>query len=123
MNFKNPFNSLEKEKTMLKPTLALAGLALCATPALASSDDAWESFRTDVETACLGAIEGQMDKPRIVVDPFGTEHYGIAVITGASKDADGQVSRICVYDKAGKTVEVNQGFEADALTVTIPEGE
>ena len=98
-----------------------AALALAASPALASSDDAWSAFRADVETACLKAVDARVTKPKIVVDPFGTEHYGVAVITGKAKgSASEQISLVCVYDKSAKTAEASEGFASDVLQVKIP---
>ncbi|MBP1850184.1 hypothetical protein [Rhizobium halophytocola] len=103
--------------------LSAVMLALGAAPALASSQDAWDAFRAGVEKACLGAAADSLTQPKIVVDPFGTDHYGIAVITGTSRDPTAQpLSLACVYDKAAQTAEISQGFEADALQVTIPDG-
>jgi hypothetical protein len=72
----------------------------------ASSDDAWETFRKDVEAACLKAAEPQFQTAVATVDPFGSTSYGLALIRGKAKGADTEIAAICVYDKKAKTVEI-----------------
>jgi hypothetical protein len=83
-------------------TLALLG----AAPACASSDDAWEAFRKDVNEKCLAAAADLFETPAATVDPFGSEHYGMALIRGKAKGADSQIMAICVYDKQTKQAEI-----------------
>jgi hypothetical protein len=80
-------------------------LAPTAT-ALASSDDAWEQFRSDVEAACLKVAEPMFETAKANVDPFGSEHYGLALVTGKAKGADAAIVSICVYDKESKAAEI-----------------
>jgi hypothetical protein len=41
------------------------------------------------------------------VDPFGPEHYGLALVSGPARGAeDTAIRAICVYDKATKAVEI-----------------
>lgn len=103
----------------LSVTLAAAGLCL-AGPALASSDEAWAEFAAKVETKCLAAVAGMLEQPAIAVDPFGTETYGVAILAGKPKGAEGQVSYICVMDKKTETAEIGSELGADKVTVTIP---
>lgn len=103
----------------LKAALMMAG-TLAAATAHASSGDAWEEFASDVEATCLKAVEGQAKDLKVVVDPYGTERFGVAILAGASAYDDQKVSFVCVYDKQSQTAEVNQGFGADRVTVTIP---
>lgn len=78
-----------------------------AGPALAASDDAWEAFRADVEAKCLAAAEPLFASATAEVDPFGSESYGLALLTGPAKGAEETTIRaICVYDKQAKTVEL-----------------
>ncbi|MFC6489550.1 hypothetical protein [Nitratireductor sp. GCM10026969] len=77
---------------------------LAASAVSAASPEAWEAFRADIEGKCLAATTTLEDKTAWV-DPFGTESYGIAVVTGRSRYADGRQFAVCVYDKATKTVE------------------
>ena len=83
---------------------------LLATPALASSDDAWDTFRTDVQAACAQIT----DVPKgasasYAVNPFGSESYGAALVTVTLKD--GTADRmVCIYDKQNKTAEMTAPF-------------
>lgn len=106
---------------MIRLFAALAISSLClAVPALASSDDAWAEFAAKVETKCLTAAADMLEKPTIAVDPFGTESYGVAVLTGKPRGADGSVSYFCVMDKKTETAEIGSELGADTLTVKIP---
>lgn len=93
-----------KRKTLI--TIVTLGTAMYAAPALAASDDAWEAFRADVEAKCLAAAEPLFATAAATVDPFGSESYGLALITGKAKGADTEIAAICVYDKQAKTVEI-----------------
>ncbi len=87
--------------------LGFAGvLAFAVLRAGASSDDAWETFRKDVETACLKAAEPLFETAAATVDPFGSDSYGLELIKGKAKGADAQIAAICVYDKKTKAVEI-----------------
>jgi hypothetical protein len=78
-----------------------------AIPALAASDDAWEQFRAEVEAACLQAAEPLFETATAQVDPFGSESYGLALVTGNAKGTtDAAIAAICVYDKKTKAVEI-----------------
>lgn len=88
--------------------------------ALASSDDAWEEFAKDVAAKCTALAEGRIEQPKVVVDPFGTESYGVAILTGKAVGADAVVSSICVYDKKTQTAEIGGELPADQVTITIP---
>jgi len=84
-----------------------------AAPAAASSDDSWEQFRADVAAACLAAAEPMFETAEARVDPFGSESYGLALITGRAKGADTGIAAICVYDKQAKTVEIGGELPAE----------
>lgn len=83
-------------------------LALIATPALASSDAAWEEFRADVEQACtaLAPTEGET---AIEINPFGSESYGAALLITTLPDG-GADRYVCIYDKQAKTAELTAPF-------------
>lgn len=93
---------------MLKPIAILAITLTGISGAAASSDDAWAEFATEVEDACRTATAELITDPTIVVDPFGSESYGLAI---ASSDT---ASVICVFDKQTKAVQI--GGE---LSVTV----
>ncbi|MBO0133906.1 hypothetical protein [Agrobacterium burrii] len=96
---------------------AFSSLAL---PAAASSDDAWKEFVADVQTACLGVAKDMIEDAKAVVDPVGSENYGLAILTGKAKGTDATVSHICVYDKKTKAVELGSELAGDTLKVEIP---
>lgn len=88
-------------------TVVIAVLAgLLPSAAAASSDDAWAAMRTDVSAKCLKAAAGSIEKPKAVVDPFGSESFGLALVSGKPKGAKGKITQICVYNKQTKTVEL-----------------
>ena len=93
--------------------LATGFILIAAVPALASADDAWEAFRKDVETACLAAAESLFESPRVRVDPFGSESYGLALVTGTARGADVEIAAICVFDKQSRAVEIGGELSAD----------
>lgn len=81
--------------------IAAAASAALAGPALASSPDAWADFRIEVRETCLAAAKAQgMTSPEVIVHPFGTSSYGVAVLR------EGDDKRICVFNKATKSVEL-----------------
>ncbi|MFQ6753814.1 hypothetical protein V6Z72_05660 [Cereibacter sphaeroides] len=87
---------------MLKP---LAASLLLAGPALASSDDAWTEFAAEVESACLAAAGDTLSDASAVVDPFGSESYGLAIVSGRTAN-DAPASMICVLNKESRAVEI-----------------
>ncbi|GGD11072.1 hypothetical protein GCM10011335_12510 [Aureimonas glaciei] len=97
---------------------ALAGLALLAPlPASAASPDAWNSFRKDVEAACRTAAAARMPEPQVVVDPFGSESYGLAFLRGLSPEDGATQSLVCIYDKKARTAEIGGTM---ALETAVP---
>lgn len=74
--------------------------------AFAATEEAWDAFRADVRDKCLAAAEGLFETVEITVDPFGSEHYGLALLRGKARGADATIMAICVYDKATQTAEI-----------------
>ena len=87
----------------------LVAVTLSSLPitADASSSDAWEAFRQDVTKACIAATKGQIKKPKLTVDPFGSDSYGLALVQGQSAHSKEVLSIICVYDKKSKKTEIS----------------
>lgn len=85
--------------------LALSGL-LFAGAAMASSDEAWEEFRAEVKESCAALAD---DNAQIEVNPFGSESYGIAMIT-VDYDDDKQERMVCIFDKQSKEAEITGPF-------------
>ena len=106
--------------------LLLAAFSSLTLPAAASSDDAWKEFVVDVQTACLAGAKDMIEDAKAVVDPVGSENYGLAILTGKAKltgksgGTDATVSHICVYDKKTKAVELGSELSGDTLKVEIP---
>lgn len=90
---------------MLKPLAILAITLGGVSLATAASDDAWAEFAKEVEDACLTATKGVFTEPTATVDPFGSESYGLALVSGAFPSG-GEGAIICVFDKQAKTVEI-----------------
>ncbi|MTH78666.1 hypothetical protein [Paracoccus aestuariivivens] len=88
--------------------LPLLLLAFAATPALASTDEAWKEFQADVEKACtaLAPAEGETG---IEVNPFGSEHFGAALLITTLPDG-GADRYVCIYDKQTKKAELTAPF-------------
>jgi hypothetical protein len=99
---------------MLKPFTVIAATLALATAAQAASGDAWAEFAVEVEQSCIAAAEGLVTNATAVVDPFGSESFGLALVTGETPDGLSS-SLICVFDKQTKAVEI--GGELD-VTVT-----
>jgi hypothetical protein len=91
---------------MRLPILLIALAA--ASPALASSDEAWAEFRANVEKACsaLAPAEGET---AIEINPFGSEHYGAALLITTLPDG-GADRYVCIYDKQAGTAELSAPF-------------
>jgi hypothetical protein len=91
-------------------SVAVVSLLFVATPALAASGDAWAEFAKEVEQGCLAATSEIIKDGQAVVDPFGSETYGMALVSG---EVSPGVSKtiICVFDKKSKAVEI--GGELD----------
>jgi hypothetical protein len=97
---------------------AVAGLALLAPlPALSASPDAWNSFRKDVESACRTAAEPLMQDAQIVVDPFGSQSYGLAFLRGLAVEDGAARSLVCIFDKKARTAEIGGTM---ALETAVP---
>lgn len=107
-----------RSQTLLIAT-ALVLVPLSST-VLASSDDAWEEFAKDVAAKCTALAEGRIEQPKVVVDPFGTESYGVAILTGKAVGADAIISSICVYDKKRQAAELGGELPADQVTISMP---
>lgn len=103
----------------LLPALVLSVAAFAASGAAASSGDAWETFRTEVSKKCLSAATS-LQKASAVVDPFGSESFGLALVIGTPKGSKAAVTQICVFDKKEKTVELGGELAPDTVKVGVP---
>ncbi len=98
-------------------TLAALALPLAALPAQASSPDAWEAFRADVEKSCLASLPEALGTPDVFVEPTGTQSFGIAAVEGLSPESKSRITYVCIYDKQKQTVEVSPPIAAEFLHV------
>lgn len=97
--------------------LALLAVLLATPMAHASSPDAWEEFRADVEKSCLASLPEALGTPNVFVEPTGTQSFGIAAIEGLSPESKSQITYVCIYDKQKQTVEVSPPIAAEFLHV------
>jgi hypothetical protein len=98
-------------------TAALVMLMIAAQPSAASSPDAWDEFRQKVATNCVAlAVAGNFRAATARVDPFGTESYGVALVTGTLKQGVGPATAICVMDKKTGKAELS-GESKDWVTM------
>ncbi|MBN9055999.1 MAG: hypothetical protein BGO06_14075 [Shinella sp. 65-6] len=97
--------------------LALLAVLLATPMAQASSPDAWEEFRADVEKSCLASLPEALGTPNVFVEPTGTQSFGIAAIEGLSPESKSQITYVCIYDKQKQTVEVSPPIAAEFLHV------
>ncbi len=71
-------------------------------------------FAKEVETGCLAATGSMLENATAVVDPFGSENYGLAIVSG--EVGEGKPAAIlCVFDKKTKAVEI--GGELDVMVM------
>lgn len=75
-------------------SVASALVAACAT---ASSPDAWDIFRQQIEEQCTAA--SNLRDAEVRIDPFGTDSYGVASVAGLSDDGS-EKTVICVARKS-----------------------
>jgi hypothetical protein len=87
-----------------------------AQPAAAASPDAWEEFQKKVGEACTRlALAGDFVAASAEVDPFGTETYGLALVSGKLKS--GREERaLCAFDKKSGKAELG-GEGANWVTI------
>jgi len=83
-------------------------LLLATTPALADSEASWDAFRQKVHEACLAALDASAPAD-IEVNPFGSEHFGVALVRVAYEGGTDMMA--CIYDKATGRAELTTPFE------------
>lgn len=93
---------------------------LIATGAEAASPDAWAAFRRDVEASCRAAGSGLIESPTVTVDPFGSESYGLAVLTGKAVDDGSDHSLVCIFDKATRKAEIGGALALQRAAAAAP---
>jgi hypothetical protein len=99
--------------------LAAAMLAL-PIAASASSPDAWAKFNEDVKTKCAEAAKAEFRRVDVVVDPTGSETYGLALVHGRLKTEKARGAVLCVVDKKTGKVEIGTLLGKDVVRVMRP---
>jgi hypothetical protein len=95
---------------MLRTVLVVAIGLSAIFPACASSGDSWQVTRQKVHAGCLAkAASMSLGKVEVSVDPFGTQHFGTAILIKRGSPRQLKLAYICVMDK--KTGEVEVGGE------------
>lgn len=77
----------------------------------ASSADAWEEFRQDVERKCREKAKELIDVQIVQVDPYGSESYGFATLVGSDSTSSTLRLVVCAYDKRTQIAEVSGTFD------------
>ena len=91
---------------IVKRILLFGAVTLAANAAQAATPEAWNEFQQAVAEACLAKAEPLFETAAAIVDPFGSESYGLALIQGKARGADAEIAAICVYDKVEKVAEI-----------------
>lgn len=107
----------------MKRIFMIGGLIVAAMPSvtLASSDEAWEEFRKEVDAACQELVEVPDNaQVQVNVNPFGSESYGAALVA-VNFGAEGQDVMVCIYDKQSKTAELTGPFTLGEGVGDLPE--
>ena len=100
----------------MRACLPLLALFLAA-PAAASSPEAWQAFRADVEKRCTESLPEALASPSIYVEPTGTPAYGVALIEGLSPESKANVVYVCIYDKKTKAIELTPAIATEFVHV------
>jgi hypothetical protein len=94
-------------RMMLRAVLVSAIGVGVTLPAAASSEDAWQAMRQKVYTGCLAQAKSMnLGKVDVSVDPFGTQHYGTAILIKRAVSGPSNLAYVCIMDKKMGTFEV-----------------
>lgn len=72
----------------------------------ASSPEAWDDFANDVRLKMDKAVAGKFANYGLVVEPNGTQSYGVAIATGTSLKDKKALTIIGIYGKKTKKLEI-----------------
>jgi hypothetical protein len=95
------------------PSLCALAVVWSTSLALASSDAANATLKSDVSKACTTLSKSRFADPIVLVDAFGSASYGIAQIYGRPQSPKGLAqlpglsTAICVFDKKTKKAELS----------------
>jgi hypothetical protein len=94
--------------SMLRTWLGFMIGLVMITPASASSGDAWQAMRDKLRTGCLSKATAMgLGRIEISADPFGSQSYGIAVLTKRGTDRRRNLAYVCVMDKKTGAFEIS----------------
>jgi hypothetical protein len=80
-------------------------------PASASSGDAWQAMRDKLRAGCLSEATAMgLGRIEINVDPFGSQSYGVAVLTKRGGGRKQNLAYVCVMDKKTGAFEIGGEF-------------
>lgn len=94
----------------MRPILIAIGL-LIPVAAAADGEAAWSAHRRAVEIACRDAAARagwDSDRLGIEVNPFGSEHHGVALLTIAGEGGSDRL--VCLVEKATGRTELTAPF-------------
>ena len=98
--------------TFFRAAVALLAPLVFVATAEASSPKAWDDFRADIRAKCAAASKRHLIKDiRVQVDPFGSESYGLALVSGFERHATTRSQYICVVGKRSGKVEFGSATE------------
>lgn len=76
----------------------------------ASSADAWAEYQQEVEQACRTAADATFMVRVALVDPYGSESFGYALLIGLENGATVESIVVCAYDVAAQKAEISGAF-------------
>jgi hypothetical protein len=97
----------QARRAILALAPALAALAALAAPLSAATEEEWAAFRQEVARACI-ALVGEGVRVAVEVNPFGSEHFGVALLTITTPAGRDRVA--CIVDKATGAAELTAPF-------------
>lgn len=90
-------------KTLLGVVIGLGMIV----PASASSGGAWQAMRDKLHTGCVSRATAMgLRRIEVNVDPFGSQSYGIAILTKRGASRKQNVAYVCVMDKKRGAFEI-----------------
>ena len=97
---------------LLGAAVALLALFAVARTAEASSPAAWDEFRAGIRAKCVAAAKRHLTRGiHVRVDPFGSESYGLALVTGYERHSTTPSQYLCVVGKRSGKAEIGGATE------------
>jgi len=108
---------LRTRTAIIALALAMPGAAFAATTA---SNETADPFAGEVKQKCEDAASAAFRRSQVVVDPKGSESYGVAIVFGRSKELKGRAAMICVVDRKTGKAELGSLLSPDVVRVLAP---